>query len=1329
MPLTPGQVLLDKYRIKRLLGSGGWGDVYLAEDLALGRQVAIKHLKADWTRDETILERFLQEARIIAALKHSNVVVIHALEHDGNEHYIVEEYAERGTVGDLLEKPAGLPIKQTLDIAIAVCRALEAAHLKGIIHRDIKPSNILLCESPEGDLIPKLCDFGIAHVPNTEGKRPLTSKGTVLGTAQYMSPEQIEGGKIDECSDIYSLGAVLYEMVTGRPAFTGSVWDILQSHVNKEPQPPILERPGISDSLNDLILRALSKDPGNRYQKARDMQKALEQIKRQEAEKQEEVASLYDQGVAHLQAGEWQEAAQSLSSAAALASGYRDVEELLEKAKRQERLTELYDLGLAYICSGAWAEAVETLRAVYRLDEHYRDVAERLKQAQTQQKLATLYSEGVSAAQARDWATAASKFSEILQVEEDYRDVTTQLEETEKQLELADLYAQGIARLEQEEWLDAIRCFRDIITEDVTYEDVTSRLKYARQQDELESTYSQGCGYARQGKWPQAIAHFEAVLKVDESYKDTAIRLKEVQKQEELETLYIQGMQHLDRGEWAQAIHQFQGVLSIDPKYKDATARLEEVQWHQELRQMYRQGKEHFDKEEWQQAIDLLKQVIGRESNYQDAGVMLEEACLQIELDDLYATALHHEAAEEWDKAGDLYLKIQTKRRGYKDTTLRLAEVVREEKLLALYLQACELLEAKKWSAAVAKLRETQTLDSDYKDVSQLLQRAEEQERLLALYRQAEGDLARENWLKAIKALKELLGIDEGYRDAAHLLQEASYSQGMLHQQEGQLEEAIQCFEQAEGYEDAQDRLAKVKKQKDCRDLFEAAKEHCDKEEWSETQKAIERLRELDSCQAFVIEKAEELTLMEAYSQGMGHFERQEWWEAIKQFRRVKETDSGYRGVSAVLESAEDSNLLRRNYTILKEISTTGTTRVHKAKNRSGDLVAIKRLASSYLGAHEPQSLIEPLRKGAELTKKLQHPCIVNVRVYEIRGSDEAGEYRDMHIVVMDYVEGEDLATVLNKRKKLRVGEALLIAEQVCQALVHAHSKSVFHGDLKPSNLLLSKDRQVKITDFANAPYGTPSFRPPEQAGEKTIGAHTDIYSLGQVICKLVTGQSPFRAGDAKSPLPKSLERLVDKATRREPEERYGTARDMLADIRQANSWRYRSEERLHELMKYKMPLLRNLGVLAVLGAILLAIFSAVLEPLMAEWIREWRDGQTATPTVVTEPPVPTNTPIITPYPTPALISPDEGTPFAKGQDVKLVWEWERELADNEFFEARIRQPGQEEFTSMGRTRLSCQLALASKLTQSGTYEWQVAIVSRLGEEKGVSQMWSFEVP
>jgi serine/threonine protein kinase len=1329
MPLTPSQVLLGKYRIEKLLGSGAWGDVYLAEDLALGRHVAIKHLKTDWAGDKTILQRFLQEARVIAALKHPNVVVIHALEQDDNEHYIVQEYAERGTVSDLLEEQTRLPIEHALDIAVAVCRALEAVHPRGIIHRDIKPSNILLFESPERELIPKLCDFGIAHVPSRKEQRPLTEEGALVGTVDYMSPEQVQGRKIDERADIYSLGAVLYKLLTGRTVFAGNRWDILQAHVGKEPPSPTLDRPEISSALNDLILRALSKDPADRHQKVRQMRRALEQINRQEREKREKAASLYAQGLTHLQASEWQPAIQLLSDVAILVPGFEEVEDLLEKAQLQEKLERLYELGLAHIQSGSWGEAIETLEKVHQLDEGHRDVADQLAQARTQQKLETLYTEGTSAAQLQDWATAVEVFSQILQIDEDYQDAAAQLDKTEEQQELAELYDEGVTNLRKEEWFKARQCFQAIIDMDPIYRDADDRLQEIGRQERLNILYRQGIRFAEQNDWRQAIAKFESVLQLDEDYKDVSSHLRAAQEQENLKKHYDQGMEHFNRGEWPQAVQQFQNIIDIDPEYRNAAAKLDEARRQQQLWQLYHQGVQFMKKEEWQEAIPTFEQVIVLNEHYRDVRAKLEEAHHRMNLDTSYASALRHQEKVEWEKAADLYLQILKQEPSYKDAAQRLAEVNLQRKLLGLYRQACNLVAVENWSAATAKLREIQ---ANYRDASQLLKKVEEQEHLLALYCQAEDNLAQENWSAAIVALEEVLAIDKDYLEAAKRLKKASYRQAIhLHQQE-QLEEAIQCFERAGEYEDAKERLTKAQEQKACHDLFETAKGHCDKKEWSETQKAVKRLRESDSCQTLAKKHEEELTLLEIYSRGMEHFDRREWLKAIAALRLVKEIDSEYRDLDSVLKKAQDSNLLRRNYTVLEEIDTTGTTRVHKARDHNGDLVAIKMLAPSYVVAQEPRPLIEALRKGAELTQRLDHSCIVKVRSYEIRGRDEAGGYEDVHIVVMDYVEGENLRAILNKRKKLRVGEALLVAEQVCEALVHAHSRGVFHGDLKPSNILLTQGRQVKITDFANAPYGTPSFRPPEQArrGTKAIGPHTDVYALGQTICKLITGNAPFKAGEAKSPLPKNLERLVEKATQSEPEKRYKTAQDMLADIRRVKQslWHRRLAEWLDKLVENLDRVPDRWKIFAVAGPILLTILGAVLEPLVEDWIQARRDAQTATPTIITETPTPTVTPIITLDPDLALISPKEGTSFEKGENVKLQWAWKRDLADNEFFMVKIRPKGQQEFDLMDLTKLSYQFVSASELTQSGTYEWQVAIVSPSGEEKGASHIWTFEV-
>ncbi len=700
MLLIPGYVLLSKYRIEKLLGSGGWGDVYLAEDLQLNRQVAIKHLKTDWTGDERILQRFLQEARVIASLKHPNVVTIHTLEQDNGEHYIVEEYAERGTLGDLLREQSKLSVEQALDITIAICRALEAAHVKGIIHRDIKPSNILLCETPEGNLIPKLCDFGIAHVPNAGDKSPLTADGDMLGTFQYMSPEQIQSREVDERSDLYSLGTVLYEMLTGRSVFVGSPWDVLQSHVNKTPRPPILNRPEMPEALNDLILQVLAKEPQARYQKAHDVQQILERIRRQEVERRERAEVFYAQGVAHLGTEEWQLAIDLFRRAAEALPGYRDVDELLAEAERQAGLARLYEQGLAHVRSGAWVEAAAVWEGIQQQAANYRDVAQQLAQARGQQNLATLYDEGVNAAQAQDWPAAGERFAQILQIDGHYRDADSRLQEARKQQRLAEWYTQGISHLEKKEWLEAIRCFKAITAEDVTYREAAAQLELARRQDELESLYAQGMGYVQKNDWQQAIARFEAVLELDRSYKDTPARLEAARQQAALQAQYSQAIAHFERGEWSPAIERLQSVLQVAPEYQDAAARLNEAQQQQELARRYRQGMAHLKKREWQPAVAALEPLVGVEG-YGGVEAQLAQARQWLALDTAYAAALQHEQAQDWALAAELYLQILEQERDYRDAAERLGRAQKWAEWSQLRSQAQTHLAAGRWQEAI----------------------------------------------------------------------------------------------------------------------------------------------------------------------------------------------------------------------------------------------------------------------------------------------------------------------------------------------------------------------------------------------------------------------------------------------------------------------------------------------------------------------------------------------------------------------------------------------------------------------------------------------------
>ncbi|MEA3342474.1 MAG: serine/threonine-protein kinase, partial [Chloroflexota bacterium] len=211
MSLAPNQRLFE-YQIKRVLGQGAFGVVYLAHDTLLDRSVAVKELTVTRQTDEMAFKRFLQEARAAGGLNSPHIVTVHALKVVGPEVYLVTEYLAGGSLRDLMEKRSPLPVKEAVRIAADVCEGLAAAHARGIIHRDIKPENILLTENGRA----KVGDFGIAHVPRGAGGTSLTQVDSQPRTLLYMSPEQIQGQPVDGRSDVYQVGALLYEMLAGR---------------------------------------------------------------------------------------------------------------------------------------------------------------------------------------------------------------------------------------------------------------------------------------------------------------------------------------------------------------------------------------------------------------------------------------------------------------------------------------------------------------------------------------------------------------------------------------------------------------------------------------------------------------------------------------------------------------------------------------------------------------------------------------------------------------------------------------------------------------------------------------------------------------------------------------------------------------------------------------------------------------------------------------------------------------------------------------------------------------------------------------------------------
>jgi tRNA A-37 threonylcarbamoyl transferase component Bud32 len=263
------QVLNERYKVETTLGEGGMARVYRGTDEVLHRTVAIKVLADRYAEDDNFVTRFRREAQAAAALSHPNVVAVFDTGDDDAAHYIVMEYVEGQTLSEVLKRGGPLDADRASAIAEDVATALQAAHERGLVHRDVKPGNVMV--DSEGRV--KVMDFGIARAAAND---TLTQTGTVLGTAAYLSPEQARGDSVDARSDIYSLGCVLFEMVAGRPPFTGdSPVSLAFRHVNEDPQPPSVYRPGVPPQLEAVIMRALEKDPDRRYRSAEELRRAL----------------------------------------------------------------------------------------------------------------------------------------------------------------------------------------------------------------------------------------------------------------------------------------------------------------------------------------------------------------------------------------------------------------------------------------------------------------------------------------------------------------------------------------------------------------------------------------------------------------------------------------------------------------------------------------------------------------------------------------------------------------------------------------------------------------------------------------------------------------------------------------------------------------------------------------------------------------------------------------------------------------------------------------------------------------------------------------------
>src|SRR5213592_709682 len=276
--MTTSDTLIDRlfdgrYLITRKLGAGGMANVYLAEDQELGRRVAIKILNDRHAADDSFVERFRREAKNAAGLSHPNIVSVYDRGTAEGTYYIAMEYLDGRSLKELIVSRGPAPVTVSVEYARQILQALRFAHRHGIVHRDIKPHNVLV--DAEGRV--KVTDFGIARA----GASQMTEAGSIVGTAQYLSPEQARGTDVDQRSDLYSLGIVLYELLTGTLPFTGDTpVEIAMKHLSTIPEAPSAKRADVPRDLDLIVTRALAKDPDDRYQSADEMDADLERFLR-----------------------------------------------------------------------------------------------------------------------------------------------------------------------------------------------------------------------------------------------------------------------------------------------------------------------------------------------------------------------------------------------------------------------------------------------------------------------------------------------------------------------------------------------------------------------------------------------------------------------------------------------------------------------------------------------------------------------------------------------------------------------------------------------------------------------------------------------------------------------------------------------------------------------------------------------------------------------------------------------------------------------------------------------------------------------------------------
>ena len=431
---------LGKYEIIEEIGHGGFAVVYKARDTKMNREVALKVIAGGLAQEQTFVERFRQEARVAANLRHPNIIPVHDFGEaaDGTLYLAMALIGQGRTLRDLLDEEAPLPLSEALSILTQLARALDYLHRHDppLTHRDVKPTNVLLEEDAEGHWV-VLTDFGL--VRSLQASAELTKTGSILGPPAYLAPEQADArkwGDVKPLADVYALGIVAYEMLTGRPPFGGEAPTVLHAHAYEPPPSPLELTPDLGDDLSRVLLRALRKSPEKRYASAGTFVGALQaaaDARNAVARREATLEQLEVQAKQLLEAEEWLEALDCCTRMVRLDPDRPAALQMLTLAKQgldreqakavqRRRLAEQYEEGLTLLEEGKWQLALVTLKEVAEGNPDFRDVQEKLAQARDELQRAQWYDEAIAHAQSAHWSKACRAWMNVLRSEWAYRD-------------------------------------------------------------------------------------------------------------------------------------------------------------------------------------------------------------------------------------------------------------------------------------------------------------------------------------------------------------------------------------------------------------------------------------------------------------------------------------------------------------------------------------------------------------------------------------------------------------------------------------------------------------------------------------------------------------------------------------------------------------------------------------------------------------------------------------------------------------------------------------------------------------------------------------------